>query len=69
MEGNECPIPDHGVEPVFALCEHIHKDNYKSLIYKNYWRTERDSNPRYAFTYTRFPGVHLQPLGHLSVKF
>ncbi len=29
-------------------------------------RTERDSNPRYAFTYTRFPGVRLQPLGHLS---
>jgi hypothetical protein len=30
------------------------------------WRTERDSNPRYAFTYTHFPGVRLQPLGHLS---
>ncbi len=29
---------------------------------------EGDSNPRYAFTYTRFPGVHLQPLGHLSGK-
>ncbi len=31
------------------------------------WRTERDSNPRYAFTYTRVPGVRLQPLGHLSL--
>jgi len=31
------------------------------------WRTERDSNPRYALTYTHFPGVRLQPLGHLSV--
>src|SRR5688500_15318632 len=25
-----------------------------------------DSNPRYPFRYTRFPGVRLQPLGHLS---
>src|SRR6185436_16081871 len=31
------------------------------------WRRERDSNPRYGFPYTRFPSVHLQPLGHLSV--
>ena len=31
------------------------------------WRRERDSNPRYALTYTHFPGVRLQPLGHLSV--
>jgi hypothetical protein len=31
-----------------------------------YWRTERDSNPRTAFTVTHFPGVRLQPLGHLS---
>ena len=30
------------------------------------WRRERDSNPRYPFEYTRFPGVLLQPLGHLS---
>ena len=30
------------------------------------WRRERDSNPRYALTHTRFPGVHLKPLGHLS---
>ncbi len=29
-------------------------------------RRGRDSNPRYAFTYTHFPGVLLQPLGHLS---
>jgi hypothetical protein len=32
-----------------------------------YWRTERDSNPRTAFTVTHFPGVRLQPLGHLSL--
>lgn len=31
------------------------------------WRTERDSNPRYAFTYTRFPSVRDRPLRHLSV--
>ena len=30
------------------------------------WRTGRDSNPRYGFPYTHFPGVRLQPLGHLS---
>ena len=32
------------------------------------WRTERDSNPRTAFTVTHFPGVRLQPLGHLSAR-
>ncbi len=31
------------------------------------WRRERDSNPRYGFPYTHFPGVRLQPLGHPSV--
>jgi hypothetical protein len=31
-----------------------------------HWRRERDSNPRYAFTHTRFPSVRLKPLGHLS---
>ncbi len=30
------------------------------------WRRERDSNPRYPYEYTRFPGVLLQPLRHLS---
>ena len=30
------------------------------------WRREWDSNPRYAFTYTRFPSVRLKPLGHPS---
>ena len=29
-------------------------------------RTGWDSNPRYAFTYTSFPGLRLKPLGHLS---
>ena len=31
------------------------------------WRRERDSNPRYGFPYTHFPGVRLQPLGHPSI--
>src|SRR5690606_4598329 len=30
------------------------------------WRRGRDSNPRYHFWHTRFPVVHLRPLGHLS---
>ena len=30
------------------------------------WRRVRDSNPRYSFPYTHFPGVLLQPLGQLS---
>ena len=30
------------------------------------WRREWDSNPRYPFGYTHFPGACLQPLGHLS---
>ena len=33
------------------------------------WRRGRDSNPRYGYKpYTHFPGVLLQPLGHLSAK-
>jgi hypothetical protein len=31
---------------------------------RNNWRRERDSNPRYGFPHTHFPGVRLQPLGH-----
>ena len=30
------------------------------------WRRGRDSNPRYGFPHTHFPGVRLQPLGHPS---
>ena len=34
------------------------------------WRRERDSNPRSGYKpLTHFPGVLLQPLGHLSVNF
>ena len=37
-----------------------------TAITEKTWRRERDSNPRYPFGYTSFPGVHLKPLGHLS---
>ena len=33
-----------------------------------FMRKERDSNPRYGHPYTRFPGVPLQPLEHLSFE-
>ena len=33
------------------------------------WRRDRDSNPGYDYSHTRVPGVHLQPLGHLSIWF
>ncbi len=36
------------------------------LATNSVWRRGRDSNPRYGLTYTHFPGVRLQPLGHLS---
>ena len=38
-------------------------------IIRAVWRRERDSNPRYGFPYTHFPGVRLQPLGHPSAFF
>ena len=34
-----------------------------------YWRRGRDSNPRYGFPHTHFPGVRLQPLGHPSAAY
>ena len=32
------------------------------------WRRGRDSNPRWGLAHTRFPGVRLKPLIHLSAK-
>src|SRR5688572_29763201 len=40
----------------------------KQYFIRKPWRRERDSNPRYHFWYTHFPGVRLQPLGHPSIK-
>ena len=46
----------------------IKKFPQRDYLYLNsQWRRERDSNPRYDFSHTRVPGVHLQPLGHLSM--
>src|SRR3954464_14674933 len=39
--------------------------NLQDVSWTN-WRRGRDSNPRYGFPYTHFPGVRLQPLGHPS---
>ena len=36
-------------------------------INAKYWRMGWDSNPRYGFPYTHFPGVRLRPLGHPSI--
>ena len=41
--------------------------NVNSSVF--YWRRERDLNPWYSCPYTRFPGVLLRPLGHLSSCF
>ena len=38
------------------------------FFYKGVWRRGRDSNSRYLLQHTRFPGVHLKPLGHLSAN-
>ena len=36
------------------------------LVFPFPMRRKGDSNPRYSFPYTHFPGVRLKPLGHLS---
>ena len=42
------------------------RPGFRRLL-SGWWRRGRDSNPRYTFwAYTHFPGVRLQPLGHLS---
>ena len=48
-----------------------HAAGSRSLLYNGgedacCWRRGWDLNPRYRSRYTRFPVVHLQPLGHLS---
>ncbi len=54
-----------------TLC---HTYNFPFGVFENMgdcskWRREWDSNPRGSVIPTRFPGVHLQPLGHLSTRF
>jgi hypothetical protein len=41
--------------------------NVRRPFRTRHWRRGRDSNPRYGFPHTHFPGVRLQPLGHPSV--
>jgi hypothetical protein len=43
-----------------------HKTSMNQYVTAAIWRREWDSNPRYAFTHTRFPSVRLKPLGHPS---
>ena len=49
-------------------CGHSERQSTSPVQTSGKWRTERDSNPRTAFTVTHFPGVRLQPLGHLSTR-
>ena len=44
------------------------KTQVKSMTWVQFWRRGRDSNPRWGLTHTRFPGVRLKPLIHLSGK-
>gem|GEM_PF-3831408 len=69
---------DYSLSPSFPLAAH---DPFLGRSEHNHYRMRnlplspnlllrrgRDSNPRYCFTqHTRFPGVHLRPLGHLSL--
>src|SRR6202022_368193 len=45
------------------FCTWVTIDDYST---DELWRRGRDSNPRYGFPHTHFPGVRLQPLGHPS---
>ncbi len=61
---------------LYFLCLSVHWNTFRSRQcikkpaqcagFQGFWRRERDSNPRYSSPYTHFPGVLLQPLGHLS---
>ena len=37
------------------------------LFFFYYWRRREDSNLRYRYQYTVFPGLHHKPLGHFSI--
>ena len=53
----------------WVACYPSWKTSFPSYTCTQTWRRGRDSNPRYRVCpYTRFPGVHLRPLGHLSAK-
>ena len=54
----------------FTVVTHTLKikiSNRIAVTYLVFQRRLRDSNPRYGFPYTHFPGVLLQPLGQVSI--
>ena len=42
------------------------KTQVTGITWVDMWRRGRDSNPRWGLAHTRFPGVRLKPLIHLS---
>ena len=54
---------------ISATCQKTQKTAQPYWVSGFYWRRERDLNPWYSCPYTRFPGVLLRPLGHLSMCF
>src|SRR5690606_23122927 len=44
------------------------KKRPEGRLFLDAWRRGRDSNPRWGLAHTRFPGVRLKPLIHLSAK-
>jgi hypothetical protein len=56
-----------GLEPFILILDL--PSIYGGFSYSTFhWRRGRDSNPRYGFPHTHFPGVRLQPLGHPSMR-
>ncbi len=60
------PEPAHGIFGRRPKPGHPRQFRLITNRLVDFWRREWDSNPRYAFTHTRFPSVRLKPLGHLS---
>src|SRR5258705_11451380 len=53
-----------------VICYYLYgKEVRQRIPYNIFPRREWDSNPRYGYPHTNFPGLLLKPLGHLSVFF
>jgi hypothetical protein len=63
--GQSTGLPEHSRKPAN---QRGGRSGGERGSYRN-WRMGWDSNPRYAFTYTHFPGVRLRPLGHPSSRW
>ena len=68
-----CPHPSaarrtlrHTQANIVASIFNVLGKRKKAPVSGGFWRRGRDSNPRYGFPYTHFPGVRLRPLGHPS---